>query len=157
MSPNRPSSKKRAARRGSKQPTSNGEPRLLSGGNPQISKGEGDAPVQAYIAAMPEWKRGLGERLDDLIVRAVPAVHKAVKWNQPFYGNEGDGWFVAFRCYTKYVQLSFFRGTSLDPVPPKGSKHPEVRYLDIHEDDDLDEPQLTSWIEQASKLPGEKL
>lgn len=157
MSPNRPNSKKRPDRGGSKQPTNSGEPRLLAGGNPQIPKGEGDAPVQAYIAAMPEWKRGLGERLDDLIVRAVPSVYKAVKWNQPFYGNEGDGWFVAFRCYAKYVQLSFFRGTSLNPVPPKGSKHPEVRYLDIHEDDDLDEPQLTSWIEQASKLPGEKL
>jgi hypothetical protein len=90
-------------------------------------------------------------------VRAVPRVHKAVKWNQPFYGNEGDGWFVSFRCFTKYVQVQFFRGTSLDPVPPKGSKHPEVRYLDIHEDDDLDERQLRSWIEQASKLPGERM
>ena len=134
-----------------------GGPRLLSGGNPQIPKGDGDGPVQDYIAAMPEWKRDLGQRLDALIVRAVPKVHKAVKWNQPFYGNEGDGWFAAFRCYTKYVQVQFFRGTSLDPVPPKGSKHPEVRYLDIYEDDDLDEKQLSSWIEQASKLPGEKM
>jgi hypothetical protein len=132
-------------------------PKLLSGGNPQIPKGEGDAPVQAYIAAMPEWKRAVGERLDRLIERAVPGVHKAVKWNQPFYGHEGEGWFAAFRCYTRYVQLQFFRGTSLDPVPPKGSKHPEVRYLDIHEDDDLDERQLRSWIEQASQLPGEPL
>ena len=131
-------------------------PRLLAGGNPQIPKGEGDGPVQAYIAAMPGWKRALGERLDRLIAGAVPDVHKAVKWNQPFYGHEGEGWFVAFRCYTKYVQLSFFRGTSLDPVPPKASKHPEVRYLDIHEGE-LDEPQFVDWVKQASRLPGEKL
>ena len=132
-------------------------PKLLSGGNPQIPKGEGDAPVQAYIAAMPGWKRALGERLDRLIVHTVPDVHKAVKWNQPFYGNEGDGWFLAFRCYTKYVQVQFFRGTSLDPVPPKASKHDRMRYFDICEDDDLDEEQLVSWIEQASNLPGEKM
>ncbi len=132
-------------------------PKLLSGGNPQIPKGEGDGPVQDYIAAMPEWKRAIGERLDALIVRTVPGVHKAVKWNQPFYGKEGDCWFMAFRCYTKYVQVQFFRGTRLDPVPPKASKHDEVRYLDIHEDDGLDEEQLRSWIEQASRLPGEKL
>ena len=132
-------------------------PRLLSGGNPQIPKGEGDGPVQAYIAAMPGWKRPLGERLDRLIVQAAPDVHKAVKWNQPFYGHEGDGWFLAFRCFTRYVQLQFFRGTSLYPVPPKASKHDEVRYLDIHEDDDLDEEQLVSWIGQASRRPGEKV
>ena len=131
--------------------------KLLSGGNPQIPKGEGDGPVQAYIAAMPEWKRALGERLDGLITRTVPGVHKAVKWNQPFYGHDGDGWFLAFRCYTRYVQLQFFRGTSLDPVPPKASKHDEVRYLDIHGDDDLDEHQLVSWIEQASNLPGQQM
>ena len=150
---------------GSKKPTKAGEahagedhePKLLAGGNPQIPKGEGDGPVQAYIAAMPGWKRGLGRHLDGLIVRTVPEVHKAVKWNQPFYGFEDEGWFVSFRCYTKYVQLTFFRGTSLHPVPPKGSKHPEVRYFDIHEDDDIDEPQLVSWFEQASDLPGEKL
>ena len=133
------------------------EPRLLAGGNPQIPKGEGDEPVQAYIAAMPGWKRGLGEELDALIERTVPDVHKAVKWNQPFYGVEGDGWFLAFRCYTKYVQLSFFRGTSLDPVPPKGSKHPEVRYFDIYEDDPLDRELLTSWVQQAAALPGEQM
>jgi hypothetical protein len=132
-------------------------PKLLSGGNPQIPKGEGDGPVQAYIAAMPGWKRGFGKRLDELIVRTVPDVHKAVKWNQPFYGFEGEGWFLAFRCFTKYVQLQFFRGTSLEPEPPKASKHPEVRYLDVYEDDELDEAQLTSWIEQASNLPGEKV
>jgi hypothetical protein len=130
-------------------------PRLLSGGNPQIPKGEGNAPVKAYIAAMPGWKRRVGRRLDDLIVRTVPDVHKAVKWNQPFYGVEDGSWFLAFRCYTAFVQVQFFRGTSLDPVPPKASKHDEVRYLDIHEDDELDEAQLRSWIEQASALPGE--
>ena len=133
------------------------EPKLLSGGNPQIPKGEGDGPVQRYIAAMPGWKRAIGERLDELVVLAVPEVHKAVKWNQPFYGVEGDGWFLAFRCYTHYVQLQLFRGSSLEPVPPKASKHPEVRYLDIHEDDGLDEDLLVSWIEQASRLPGEKM
>lgn len=132
-------------------------PRLLTGGNPQIPKGDGDGPVQDYIAAMPGWKRGLGQYLDDLIVRTVPDVHKAVKWNQPLYGFEGRGWFLSFRCYTKYVQLTFFRGTSLDPVPPKGSKVPGVRYFDIHEDDDLDENQLVSWVEQSSSLPGEQL
>lgn len=133
-------------------------PKLLSGGNPQIPKGEGDGPVQDYIAAMPGWKRELGEHLDDLIARTVPDVRKAVKWNQPFYGIEGgDGWFMAFRCYTKYVQLQFFRGTSLDPEPPKASKHDEVRYLDIYEDDDLDDARLRSWIAQASELPGEHM
>ena len=133
------------------------EPTLLTGGNPQIPKGEGDGPVQDYIAAMPGWKRELGQYLDTLIVRTVPGVRKAVKWNQPFYGADGEGWFLAFRCYTKYVQLSFFRGTSLDPLPPKASKHPEVRYFDIHEDDHLDEQQLVSWISQASRLPGERM
>jgi hypothetical protein len=132
-------------------------PKLLSGGNPQIPKGEGNGPVQAYIAAMPGWKRAVGERLDDLVVRTVPDVHKAVKWNQPFYGLEGEGWFLSFRCYTNYVQLQFLKGTSLVPMPPKASKHDEVRYLDIHEDDELDEDQLRSWIDQAAELPGEKM
>jgi hypothetical protein len=130
------------------------EPRLLSGGNPQISKGDGDGPVQAYIAAMPGFKRDVGERLDALIVATVPDLHKGVKWNQPFYGRGEEGWFLSFRCYTKYVQVQFLNGTSLDPMPPKPSKHDEVRYLDIHQDDDLDERQLRSWIEQASTLPG---
>ena len=133
------------------------EPRLLAGGNPQIPKGDGNGPVQAYIAAMPGWKRALGERLDRLIVRTVPDVHKAVKWNQPFYGHAGEGWFLVFRCYTKYVQLGFFRGASLDPLPPKASKHETMRYFDIHEHDALDEAQLVSWVEQASELPGEKM
>lgn len=132
-------------------------PKLLSGGNPQIPKGEGNGPVQEYIAAMPGWKRDIGERLDDLIVRVVPEVHKAVKWNQPFYGLEGEGWFLSFRCYTNYVQVQFFKGTSLDPMPPKASKHAEVRYLDIREDDPPDEDQLRSWVEQASNLPGESM
>ena len=134
-----------------------GKPVLLAGGNPQIAKGEGDAPVQAYIAAMPGWKRDVGRSLDALIVRTIPDVHKAVKWNSPFYGVEGEGWFLNFHCFTKYVKVAFFRGTSLRPPPPGESKHDEVRYLDIHEDDELDEAQLTAWVKQASKLPGEHL
>jgi hypothetical protein len=133
---------------------SGSKPTLLSGGNPQIPKGVGDEPVQAYISAMPDWKRPLGKRLDKLIGKTVPDVYKAVKWNQPFYGHEGDGWFMSFRCYTNYVQIQFLRGTSLDPMPPKASKHDEVRYLDVREDDDLDEDQLIAWIKRASKLPG---
>jgi hypothetical protein len=132
-------------------------PVLLSGGNPQIPKGYGDAPVQAYIAAMPEWKRDIGARLDALIVRTVPDVRKAVKWNSPFYGIEDDSWFLSYHCFTRYVKVTFFRGTSLRPVPPGESKHDEVRYLDIHEHDDFDEAQFTSWVDQASRLPGEKL
>jgi hypothetical protein len=133
------------------------KPVLLSGGNPQIPKGEGDGPVQAYLAAMPGWKRDVGVRLDQLIERTVPGVHKAVKWNSPFYGVEGDGWFLNFHCFTKYVKVAFFRGGSLRPVPPGASKSGDTRYLDIHEDDELDETQLVDWIEQASKLPGERL
>ncbi|MXZ52914.1 MAG: DUF1801 domain-containing protein [Acidimicrobiaceae bacterium] len=132
-------------------------PRLLSGGNPQIPKGEGDGPVQDYIAAMPGWKRSVGEQLDELIVRVVPEVHKAVKWNQPFYGLEGEGWFVAFRCFDRYIKVTLFRGTSLEPVPPESSKVPEVRYFHIYEDDDLHESPFASWVDQASRLPGEKL
>ena len=132
-------------------------PRLLSGGNPQIPKGEGEGPVQDYIRAMPGWKHQIGRRLDELISEAVPQVRKAVKWNQPFYGSGDEGYFLSFRCYTRYVQVQFLKGTSLDPVPPKASKHPEVRYLDIHQDEDVDEAQLRSWIEQASAMPGEKM
>jgi hypothetical protein len=127
---------------------------LLSGGNPQIAKADGDAPVQAYIAAMPGWKRDLGKRLDELIVRNVPKVRKAVKWNSPFYGIEGQGWFLSFHCFTKYVKVAFFRGTSLRPVPPGESKHQDVRYLDIHEDGQLDEAQMATWVNQAAALPG---
>ena len=130
------------------------KPVLLAGGNPQIAKGEGDAPLQAYIAAMPGWKRDVGRRLDALIVRTVPGVRKAVKWNSPFYGVEGQGWFLSFHCFTKYVKVTFFRGTSLHPLPPGASKHEDVRYLDIRENDALDEHLVTSWIKQASQLPG---
>ena len=133
------------------------QPKLLSGGNPQIAKGYGDAPVQAYIAAMPGWKSDIGRRLDTLIVRAVPGVYKAVKWNSPLYGIEGEGWFLGVHVFTKYVKVAFFRGTSLRPVPPGESKHKEVRYLDIREDDQLDEAQLTAWVKQASQLPGERM
>ena len=129
-------------------------PVLLAGGNPQIEKADGDAPVQAYIAAMPGWKRDVGRRLDALIVRASPGVRKAVKWNSPFYGIEGQGWFLDFHCFTSYVKVAFFRGTSLRPVPPGKSKHKEVRYLDIREDDQLDEAQMETWIRQAAALPG---
>jgi hypothetical protein len=138
-------------------PAAAAKPTLLSGGNPQIAKAYGDAPVQAYIAAMPDWKSDVGRRLDALIVRTVPGVRKAVKWNSPFYGIEGQGWFLNFHCFTKYVKVAFFRGTSLRPVPPGESKHKEVRYLDIHEDDQLDEAQFAAWVKQASQLPGEKM
>jgi len=131
-----------------------GKPILLAGGNPQIAKADGDAPVQAYIAAMPSWKRDVGHGLDALIARAVPGVRKAVKWNSPFYGVEGRGWFLSFHTFTNYVKVTFFRGTSLKPVPPGESKHKEVRYLDIHEDDALDEAQLATWVRQAAALPG---
>ena len=127
---------------------------LLSGGNPQIAKADGDAPVQAYIAAMPGWKRDLGKRLDALIVRNAPNVRKAVKWNSPFYGIEGQGWFLSFHVFTRYVKVTFFRGTSLQPVPPGPSKHKDVRYIDIHESDALDEAQMATWIKQAAALPG---
>ena len=127
---------------------------LLSGGNPQIAKGDGDAPVQAYIAAMPGWKRDLGKRLDALIVRTVPNVRKAVKWNSPFYGSVDKGWFLSFHVFTRYVKVGFFQGASLRPVPPGVSKHKDMRYLDIHEDDDLDEAQFKSWVKQAAALPG---
>ena len=133
------------------------KPVLLSGGNPQIAKAYGDAPVQAYIAAMPGWKSDVGRRLDALIVRTVTGVDKAVKWNSPFYGIEGEGWFLSYHCFTKYVKVSFFRGTSLHPVPPGESKHKEVRYLDIHKDDRLDEAQFAAWAKQASQLPGERM
>lgn len=131
--------------------------KLLSGGNPQIAKADGDAPVQAYIAAMPGWKRDVGRRIDALIERTVPGVHKAVKWNSPFYGIEGQGWFLSCHCFTNYVKVTFFRGTLLRPVPPGASKHKEVRYLDIHEDDAIDQEQFAAWVTQASQLPGERM
>jgi hypothetical protein len=130
------------------------KPALLAGGNPQIAKADGDAPVQAYIAAMRGWKHDVGRRLDALIARTVPGVRKAVKWNSPFYGVEGQGWFLGIHCFTKYVKVAFFRGTSLRPLPPGESKQKEVRYLDIHEDDQLDDELVASWIRQAAALPG---
>ena len=128
--------------------------KLLSGGNPQIAKGDGDAPVQAYIAAMPGWKRDLGKRLDAIIVRNVPKVRKAVKWNSPFYGVDGQGWFLSFHVFTRYVKIGFFRGAELRPLPPGASKDKNMRYLDIHEDDELDEAQMAKWVKQAATLPG---
>jgi len=127
---------------------------LLAGGNPRIAKAEGGAAVQAYIAAMPDWKRDLGKRLDRLIVRNVPNVRKAVKWNSPFYGIEGQGWFVGIHVFTRYVKVAFFRGASLRPVPPGASKSKDTRYIDIHEGDELDEAQLANWVKQAAALPG---
>ena len=129
------------------------KPVLLAGGNPQIAKADGDAPVQAYIAAMPGWKREVGRRIDALVERTVPGVRKAVKWNSPFYGLEDQGWFLSFHTYTNYVKVTFFRGTSLRPLPPGQSKHAEVRYLDVRQDA-LDEEQLATWIRQAAALPG---
>src|SRR5687768_7714293 len=126
---------------------------LLSGGNPQIAKADGDAPVQAYIAAMPGWKRDVGQRLDALVVRTVPKVRKAVKWNSPFYGLEGKGWFLSFHVFAKYVKVTFFRGADLRPMPPGPSKHEDVRYLDIREDG-FDEKQVSAWLKQAAALPG---
>ena len=133
------------------------KPALLAGGNPQIAKGDGDAPVQAYIAAMPGWKSDVGRRLDALIVQTVPGVCKAVKWNSPLYGVEGQGWFLGVHCFAKYVKVAFFRGTALRPVPPGSSKSKDTRYLDIHEDDQLNEAKLADWVKQASELPGENM
>jgi hypothetical protein len=125
---------------------------LLSGGNPQIAKGDGDGPVQAYIAAMPDWKRQIGRRLDALIVRHVPDARKAVKWNSPFYGSEGRGWFLSFHVFTRYVKVTFFKGTSLQPIPPGGTGK-DARWIDVHEDD-LDEEQMAVWVRQAAAQPG---
>ena len=133
------------------------EPVLLSGGNPQIAKGYGDAPVQAYIAAMPGWKRDIGRHLDALIVRTVPDVCKAVKWNSPLYGMEGHGWFLSLHCFAKYIKVAFFRGAALRPVPPVASKHEHTRYVHIGEGEPLDEVQFGDWVEQASRLPGEHM
>ena len=130
------------------------EPVLLSGGNPQIAKADGDAPVQAYIAAIPGWKSEVGRRLDSIVVGTVPDVRKAVRWNSPFYGMEGQGWFLNFHCFAKYVKVAFFNGTSLEPLPPGESKDENVRYLNIYEDGQFDEQQFAAWVKQASQLPG---
>jgi hypothetical protein len=134
--------------------SSKAAPVLLAGGNPQVAKADGDAPVQAYIAAMPGWKSDVGRRLDALIVRAVPGVRKAVKWNSPFYGVEGRGWFLSFHCFTRYVKVTFFQGMSLSPLPPGESKHQGTRHFDIHEHDALDPDRFSDWVRQASRLPG---
>ena len=133
------------------------KPKLLSGGNPQIPKGYGDAPVQAYIAAMPGWKSAVGGRIDAIVEKAVPGVRKAVKWNSPFYGMEDDLWFLSFHVFARYVKVAFFRGASLEPVPPVASKSGDTRYFHIHEDDAFDETQFADWVRQASRLPGEKM
>jgi hypothetical protein len=145
------------ARKVAKRPGKAAKPKLLSGGNPQIAKAYGDAPVQAYIAAMPGWKSAVGRRLDALIERVVPGVHKAVKYNSPLYGVDDQGWFLGLHCFTNYIKVAFFRGTSLRPVPPGESKHKEVRYFHIHEHDSFDEAQLAAWVKQASRLPGERM
>ena len=131
------------------------EPVLLSGGNPQIPKGDGDAPVQAYLAAMPGWKADVGRLLDSIVVGIVPNVQKAVRWNSPFYGVDGEGWFLSFHCFTKYIKVTFLNGASLDPPPPVDSKHPAVRYLHVYEEEGLDEAQFAGWVKQASALPGD--
>jgi hypothetical protein len=151
--------KKTASQRKSTGPRKNtgAPPILLSGGNPQIAKADGDAPVQEYIAAMPDWKSDVGRRLDSLIVKNAPKVRKAVRWNSPFYGIEGRGWFLSYHCFAKYIKVTFLKGASLDPVPPVESKHPDTRYFHIHEEDVFDEKLLTNWIRQAAKLPGDPL
>jgi hypothetical protein len=146
--------KKAAAKRVAGKAT---KPKLLSGGNPQIAKAYGDAPVQAYIAAMPGWKSDVGSRLDALITRTIPGVRKAVKWNSPLYGMEDQIWFLGIHCFAKYIKVAFFRGASLRPLPPGTSKQRDVRYLDIREDDELHEARFVAWVKQASKLPGEKM
>ena len=133
------------------------KPKLLSGGNPQIPMGYGDAPVKAYIAAMPGWKRKVGRKLDALVTRAVPKVRKAVKYNSPLYGLDDTEWFLSYHCFDRYIKVAFFNGAALRPPPPEGSKQKNVRYLHVHEDDEIDEAQFTRWVKQASKLPGEKL
>ncbi|WP_439500960.1 DUF1801 domain-containing protein [Aminobacter ciceronei] len=132
-------------------------PKLLSGGNPQIAKGYGDAVLQSYIDAMPGWKQDVGRRIDALVTAVVPGVVKAVKWNSPFYGMEKDVWFLGFHCMSKYVKVAFFKGAQLVPLPPGASKQADVRYLDIYEDRRFDEAQFSDWVRQASALPGEKM
>ena len=130
------------------------KPTLLSGGNPQIPKGDGDAPVQAYIAAMPGWKSEAGRRLDEIITRAVPNIQKAVKWNSPFYGVEGKGYFLSYHCFAKYIKLAFFQGASLHPIPPVASRDENTRYVHIHEGEEIDDARITDWVKQAAALPG---
>lgn len=131
-----------------------GKPKLLAGGNPQVPKGDGDGPVQTYIEAMPGWKRDVGRKLDEIIEKTVPDLRKGVRWNSPIYGVPGQGWILLFHVYTKYVKVTFFKGTSLEPMPPVGSKHETERYYHVFEDEGVDEKQFASWVEQAAKLPG---
>ena len=155
MTKKKRAAKKTAAKKTAAKKTAAKKTVLLSGGNPQIAKGDGDAPVQAYIAAIPAgWKRDVARRVDAIVTRTVPRVNKAVKWNSPFYGAERSGWFLSFHMFTKYVKVAFFNGASLMPRPPGTSKHQEVRYLDVYEDDDFDEKQFASWVKQASAMPG---
>lgn len=133
------------------------KPVLLSGGNPQIAKGDGNAPVQAYLDAMPGWKQDVGRLLDSIVVTTAPEVRKAVRWNSPFYGIDGNGWFLSFHCFTKYIKVTFLNGDSLNPLPPIESKHPDVRYLHVYEEEELDQAQFADWVSQASALPGEAL
>jgi hypothetical protein len=154
----KPSGAKSATLRKAKAPArGDAQPALLSGGNPQIPKGHGDAPVEAYIAAMPGWKRGVGRKLDALVLRTVPGVRKAVKWNTPLYGVEEGSWFLSFHCFDRYVKVAFFRGALLKPAPTVPPTQKDVRYLHIHEDDEIDEAQLASWVKQASRLPGQRM
>ena len=148
--------KKKGAEGAQARSSGKGKPRLLSGGNPQVAKADGEAPVRAYIAAMPGWKREVGERIDAIVARTVPGVQRAVRWNSPFWGVEGRGWFLSMHCITRYVKVTFFRGTSLEPQPPVGSKVPEVRYFHIHEDEEWDEKMFASWVKQASRMEGER-
>jgi len=150
----KPVAKKAATQKAAAKKAAAKKPRLLAGGNPQIAKGEGDAPVQAYIAAVTGWKQDVSRRLDALVVATVPGVKKAVKWNSPFYGLEGNGWFLSFHCFTKYIKVSFFRGADLRPLPPGTSTQEAVRYLDIGDGASVDEAQLADWIRQAAALPG---
>ena len=152
MPPNKTSKNSTKASMKPSENTSGGV-RLLSGGNPQIAKADGDAPVQAYIAAMPEWKSDVGRRIDDLIVRNAPNVRKAIRWNSPFYGIEGQGWFASYHVFTRYVKVTFLNGASLDPVPPGGGKDPDARWVDIYEGE-LNEEQMAAWVRQSAALPG---
>jgi hypothetical protein len=137
-----------------KQTAADGGPVLLSGGNPQIPKGDGPAPVAAYLAAMPGWKQDVGRQLDALIERAVPQVRRAVRWNSPFYGVEGSGWFVSLHCFDRYVKVTFLNGARLDPLPPVDSKDPDTRYAHIHEDEAIDEARFLDWLAQGAAIPG---
>ncbi|MBL4686438.1 MAG: DUF1801 domain-containing protein [Nannocystaceae bacterium] len=143
-----------AKKKSAKKKSAKKKVRLLSGDNPQIPKGDGAALVQAYIEAIPDWKRDVARRIDGLIERAVPGVAKAVKWNSPFYGIEGNGWFTGFHCFKKYIKVNFFRGGQLDPMPPVTSKDPETRYVHYYEDDEPDDAQMVDWMRQAAALPG---